>query len=300
MELLQLKYFRTVARMESVTRAANYYHIPQSAMSQTISRLEKELGTTLFDRHNNRIHLNSNGRVFLEYTNKALLELENGIQAVTNESKEISGAINLLAIENRRFVLSCVERFAEENPDVNLSISHDYYGEYELNYDLIITSSPPRTQNYSFEPCIKERIVLNIHESHPFARRTELNLSELQDERFISMTSRSSLFSITYDSCHSCGFEPFVPFICDDPYFVRKYVSEKMGIALVPEVSWEGRFRENTRLVKIVPEITTTSYIAWDNRRYLSPAINAFRAFLLDEAVKLPNNLIISDQISHR
>ncbi len=278
--------------MESVTRAANYYNIPQSAMSQTISRLEKELGIQLFDRHNNRIHLNDNGRTFLEYINKALLEIDNGVQSLKFGNTDISGSVNLLAIENRRFVLSCVEQFAEKYPKVSFSISHDYYGEYELNYDLIITSAPPRGINYGYAPCIKERIVMNIHESHPLANRVSVELSELKGERFITMTSRSSLFSITFGSCHACGFEPNVPFICDDPYFVRKYVSKEMGIALVPEVSWEGRFREKTKLVKILPEITTTSYVVWDERRYLSPAINAFRDYLLDEARKLPNNLV--------
>ena len=261
-------------------------------MSQAIARLESELGVQLFDRRNNRLYLNNNGRTFYEYVNKTFLELENGIQAISKGKVEISGSVNLLAIENRRFVLSCVEHFAEKFPKVSFSISHDYFGEYELDYDLVITNGHPRQKNYSFEPCIKERIVLNIHENHPLAGRKSVHLSELKDERFISMTSRSSLFAVTYDSCHQCGFEPNVPFICDDPYFVRKYVSDKLGIALVPEVSWEGRFRENTKLITVEPVITTTSYVAWDERRYLSPAVSAFRDYLIEEARSLKNNML--------
>ena len=66
MELLWLRYFETVARHESITQAAKEHFIPQPAMSQTISRLERELNVTLFDRKNRRIHLNDNGRRFLE------------------------------------------------------------------------------------------------------------------------------------------------------------------------------------------------------------------------------------------
>ena len=59
MELLQLRYFVTVAKMQSITKAANYYGIPQPAMSQTIARLEADLGgIRLFDRKNSRIYLN--------------------------------------------------------------------------------------------------------------------------------------------------------------------------------------------------------------------------------------------------
>ena len=73
--------------------------------------------------------------------------------------------------------------------------------------------------------------------------------------------------------------------ICDDPYFVRKYVSENMGIALAPSVSWKGRFRENTVLVDLAsPEIYVSSYLIWDDTHYNSPAVNRFREFLLAEA----------------
>ena len=52
MELLQLRYFRTVAQYESITKAAEHYHIPQPAMSQTIARLEKELNNKVNRRCN--------------------------------------------------------------------------------------------------------------------------------------------------------------------------------------------------------------------------------------------------------
>ena len=44
MELLQLRYFVTVARCGSITKAATQHNIPQPSMSQTIARLEADLG----------------------------------------------------------------------------------------------------------------------------------------------------------------------------------------------------------------------------------------------------------------
>ena len=81
MELLQLRYFQTVARFESVTKAAHHHGVPQPSMSQTISKLERELGNVkLFDRINNRLYLNENGKRFLEYVDKALMTLDNGVR----------------------------------------------------------------------------------------------------------------------------------------------------------------------------------------------------------------------------
>lgn len=293
MELLQLRYFLTVARMESITRAANYHSIPQPAMSQTISRLEKDLGgVRLFDRRNGRLHLNKNGELFLRYAEQALQSLDNGIQALQAHSTEISGNIQLLVLENRRFILSCVSRFSELHPNVTFYISHDFYSDRNTTYDLCISSKQVHEQMRKSVTFIQERIVLNVHESNPLSRCSQVRIADLKNEKFITMSSRSSLYDITYSSCRACGFEPMVQFICDDPYFVRKYVSENMGIALAPALSWEGRFRSNTQIVPIVdPPVQSTSYLVWDDRHYSSPAVTEFRRFILEEAGKTQGKL---------
>ena len=50
MELLQLRYFVSVAQFLNISKAARHHMIPQPAMSKTISKLERELGAPLFDR----------------------------------------------------------------------------------------------------------------------------------------------------------------------------------------------------------------------------------------------------------
>ncbi len=72
MELLQLYYFQVTARCEHISAAARKLQIAQPALSQTIRRLEHELGTPLFDRIGRHIQLNDFGRIFLKYTDTAL------------------------------------------------------------------------------------------------------------------------------------------------------------------------------------------------------------------------------------
>lgn len=288
MELLQLRYFQTVAKLGSITQAGKIYRIPQPAISQTISRLERELGVSLFTRQSNKIILNERGQQFLSYIDKALAELDDGIRAIQSDNSEIGGAIRLLATENRRFVLSCVSTFAKEYPNVNFSISHEYTGDPTAQYDLCIHSAPQYQHMNTAVPLIQEKIVLNVNENHWAASRKDIHLSELQSEKFITMSSSSSLYQITLQNCRSCGFEPRIPFICDDPYYVRKYVSENMGIALAPALSWAGRFRSNTKLIDVTdPSIHATSYLIWDEHRYQSPAVILFREYLQQEAQKL-------------
>ena len=299
MDLLQLRYFQAIANMGSITKAANYFLVPQPAMSQTLSRLEKSLGDIkLFDRLNNKLVLNENGRIFLEYVNNALRLLDDGVASISSNQMKINGNIHLLVLENRRFVTSCVQEFAQEYPDVNFYMSHDIYSDQLCSYDLYVTSAPLNDSSKTYIPLIKEPIVLNIPNSHPLATRESVSLSELKDEKFITMSQRSSLYDITLSCCKKCGFDPRMVFIFDDPYYVRKYVSANMGISLAPAVSWAGRFRENTVLIPIIdPEIYSMSYLSWDEQRWISPTVITFRSFLLQKAAQLPGNLIENNNI---
>ena len=76
MELLQLKYFKKVAETGKISTAAAALFISSPALSATISRLERELGAKLFDRHSNRIVLNENGEIFLRYVNQVFASLD--------------------------------------------------------------------------------------------------------------------------------------------------------------------------------------------------------------------------------
>ena len=294
LDLLQLRYFQTVARYESVSSAARDHGIPQAAMSQTLRRLERDLGDVrLFDRINNRIYLNEAGRFFLEHVNVALAELDTAVQGLKESIEVVSGPLRMLILENNRFLTTCVSRFLDQYPNVNFYISHTIDSDTTVEYDLCISSHRSYQQMTACAPLISEPIILAVHESHPLANRESVRLEELRDERFISMTEHTAVYEVTREKCRLCGFEPNVVISCDDPYYVRKYISQNMGIALAPALSWKGRFRENTRLIPIeTPTITTTSYLLWNEHRYQSSAARAFRSFLKKEAAVLEGNLL--------
>ena len=65
MDLLQLCYFRVVAGVEHMTKAAEELSIAQPSLSKTIRRLEKEMVVPLFDRQARSFQLNQFGKAFL-------------------------------------------------------------------------------------------------------------------------------------------------------------------------------------------------------------------------------------------
>ena len=76
MELNQLNYFRVVARLENMTKAAEELYISQPNLSTSISRLESNLGIQLFQRTRGHIYLTEAGRRFLKHVEAVFAELE--------------------------------------------------------------------------------------------------------------------------------------------------------------------------------------------------------------------------------
>ena len=94
MNILQLRYFTTVAQLENISKAAALLHLSQSSLSKNIARLEEELGLHLFDRNGKKIALNAPGRRVLDCSEKLLRELD----LTLKDMQQISGADKLIRV----------------------------------------------------------------------------------------------------------------------------------------------------------------------------------------------------------
>ena len=140
MEILQLEYFCSAAELENFTLAANRHFIPQSAMSATIKRLEKELDRQLFDRLGNRIKLNDAGKKFYVHAKGCLDEFRNAKQCVQIED-EPYGEVRLLVLEESGTISEFIAGFCEKYPKVRFSICHNLFEQPSFMYDIRINSS---------------------------------------------------------------------------------------------------------------------------------------------------------------
>lgn len=121
MELLQLKYFQVVARLENVTRAAEELRIAQPSLSKTIARLEKSVGVPLFERKGKRIRLNQFGKTFLKRVNRSFLELEEGQREITELSGLERGSITVGATTSR-LLPSLLSEYLTNHPQVKFRL----------------------------------------------------------------------------------------------------------------------------------------------------------------------------------
>lgn len=86
MDYNQLLYFRSVAHLGNISRAAEMHYTTHSSISKSIARLEAELGVPLFNHRKGQIELNEMGRMFLASVEESVGALQQGINNVYNHT----------------------------------------------------------------------------------------------------------------------------------------------------------------------------------------------------------------------
>ena len=245
MELLQLRYFCDAARNQNFSKTAKKYTVPPSNISQSVKRLETELGYPLFSRHANKIILNVEGERFFNKVSKALEMIDEAASSHSDDG--LSGNLSISVNSNRRIVMEAIEKFKKLYPAVNIKTA--YFGNLESeDYSIIIDSDSSNIAGYRKEILFSEDIALAVNADSPLAKAKKIDISKLKNEAFITMNSKASMYRLTNEICASHGFEPKIALQSDDPVFVRKCVELGLGIAFAPTLSWKGQFPENVVL----------------------------------------------------
>ncbi len=282
MEILQLRYFCDAARTENFSHTAAKFSVPASDISQSIKRLEKELGTELFNRHANRISLNEKGKSFSEKVSSAIKLIDNAKAEVTEP--ETGGKLKICITTNRRIVMSVTEKYRKLYPDTVFVISHNL-PEPDEDYNLIIADEDFGNSNeYVGKLIISEEICLAVNKKHPLAAKDEgkINANDIKNEGFITMFTGSSLHKTLMKVTKDMGFVPKIVIQSDDPFYIRKCVELGLGIAFVPSVSWQGQFSENILLKKSAGFIRNT-FAYYSKKRHMSVAAKEFLKMLSEE-----------------
>ncbi|RCW51867.1 LysR family transcriptional regulator [Paenibacillus prosopidis] len=289
MELLQLKYFQTVARLQHMTKSAEELRITQPALSKMISTLEKDLDTKLFDRESKFIRLNDQGKLFLKYVTTALNALEDGKVALQDVSENSTNAVNLYVEVASHLLPDLLASFRQHYPGIHFNLLQHAAGHvHQPSYDLCLSTSlsmNPSTDNLTL---LTEEILLAVPAGHPLADRSSVKLAELSEEAFLSLSAGKTLRETTDLLCKQAGFLPNIIFESDDPATVRGLIKAGLGVAFIPAVTWGGSTGASVVLLPIEEPLSTrTIKLYWPADRYLKKAAVLFREFTVDYFAKL-------------
>ena len=270
MELLQLKYFCDAAQTQNFSKT-----VPPSNISQTVKRLEKELGRPLFDRQANKIKLNESGLLFYQNAKAALDLLENAEKALKNLPKNKTIKINIHIA--RRVVMEAIEIFGKLHPEVSFITVHST-NELADDFDIIVTDRELDLP-YSKTKAAEEGFLL-AYNKNKFDLNNGLYPMELKNLPFVTMSSGSSLYENTLRICSQLGIAPHIVLQSEDPFYIRKCVELGLGVAIVPELSWRGQFSEEVTL-NAIGESKRNIYIY--QKYSMNEPVNVFSAMLVEK-----------------
>ncbi|KAA8786882.1 LysR family transcriptional activator of glutamate synthase operon [Paenibacillus sp. 4624] len=281
MELLQLKYFQTVAYTEHISKAAAQLNIAQPSLSLTIKRLEDEMGTPLFHRKGRNIELNAAGKILLKHVNRIFVELENARLAIKEKEDELSSLIRI-AISNSRFLSGLISEYIEVCPSAQLhqgiASRSDIVTQLKKGeIDLGITGHPILDEEIESVVLVDEHIVLVLPSTHPYSDQQKISLHAVANEPFLSLANNDEYRRFTTMLCEKAGFVPHLAFEVDSHTLVE-IIQLDRGVALLPISVCRNL---GLHYVSITDDAAVYPIsLSWVKHRNLSPFLEQFRDFI--------------------
>lgn len=289
MELQQLRYFQTVARLEHMTQAAEELNITQPALSRTISRLEEDIGVPLFERKGRQIRLNAYGEIFLAHLERSFLELDQAKKKINDMARLENRSVSI-ATTNVSIFPSLVSAFLRQYPDVRIrqylrSDINMYHLLEKGEVDMCISSEPIEGPDIRWDPLFSEELLLLVPREERFIHRQAIRLTEVADERFISSNTSYDSSNWLESFCQKAGFAPKITFEGNDSVVIGEMVSLGLGISFIPKLLWEkfsAILKDRLHVLTMTePQCIRTTGISRITGRYLSTAANAFYSFAI-------------------
>lgn len=290
MNLNHLSYFRVLAKLEHYTQAAEELSITQPSLSHLMSALERDLGTYLFEKQGRNIKLTKLGKIYFEYVEKALSELERGEKRIKELTNVSTGTIELGYIYTLgpNFVPKLIKKFTsiEKNKDIKFlfgqgttkSLINDLK---EERYDMVFCSLMENEPEIDFMPIAKEELVVIVSNEHPLAKRDFIDLSEVGDYPFIGFSEKSGIRSLISELFTKVNITPNIICEVEEDNAVAGLVEINYGIAVVPKISSLKYY--NVKVLPIVnPSHERFIYLATLKNRYLTPSVNLFKKYSID------------------
>lgn len=278
MELKQLRQFMVAARYEHFTRAAEVLQIAQPALTQSIRKLERELGVTLFYQEGRNVSLNSSGRLLQERLHPILSALDNLPTELRNAENTENTTIRIKMISACSLTAQAITTFRQKHPEVNFCSANP-----DDHYDFSIHTRAIGT--FPERGCVEfhEELFLAVSEQSHLAKRKFVDLADLRNERFIFLENNRVLRPICDYYCLMAGFTPYIVFDPESPSQVRDLVRADMGITFWPQFSWGPQFNANLVLVPIRnPKCERILVVQRNESVKNSPLLSEFYECLLD------------------
>jgi DNA-binding transcriptional LysR family regulator len=283
-----MDWFVELAEVENVSTAAAGLHLSQPTLSRMLGRLERDLGTQLFDRVGRRLSLNDRGRAYLDHCRRARAEMDAGRAAVRALVDPVQGTVRLAFLHSFgiRLVPELIGAFRRE-AHVSFTLFQDAAEVVadrvrSDDADLAIVSPRPTGSDLVWTPLLTQRLGLAVPADHHLADRAEVSLAEVATEPFVAMETGFGMRRILDELCAAEDFRPDITFETTELGTIAGLVGAGLGVAVMP-IEDTGPLAPGVVLVPLAGAQTTREIVLiWRRDRPLVGAAARFRDFVVE------------------
>ncbi len=250
MDLKAIEYVCAIVEAKTISQAAKNLFISQPALSQYLNKIEKALGTPIFERSGNSLTLTSAGEILVRDGNALLMSRNEMIHRIEALSEEHIATLRfgVSPFYSKYYLPLLFSYYSDHHPNIRLDIIEMNSLELEQmvlddKLDLCFIPAEPAREGLSYQPIHMEEIMIAVPASHPVntcavssAYGSYLDITLLRNEPFIELVD-SLKFSIMSRRilCHF-SLSPTVKYKSTSWDTVCMLVAQGIGVGFLPEV----------------------------------------------------------------
>jgi molybdate transport repressor ModE-like protein len=250
LDLKRLRVLAEVARQGSFSAAADALYLSQSAVSQQVATLEKEVGMALLERTSEGPKLTGAGRALVGHAEAAIARLEEAEHEVAAIAGLEGGEVRLASFPSASGTLltKALGQFTAAHPNVRLSVT-DAEPESSLprlraaEIDIAVVFDYPfmpatgDDRDVERELLVTESMYLALPRDHPLAAADVVKMTDVADEAWLCGVRPSSCGEAVAKACREAGFEPRIAFESEEYQVLQAYVAAGLGVTLLPDLA---------------------------------------------------------------
>lgn len=283
MEIRVLRYFLTVAREESITKAAEVLHITQPTLSRQMAQLEENVGVSLFIRGTRKIRLTNEGMLLRRRAEEILELVEKTERELTEQEEQIEGNVSIGCgdVKAVQLLPELIRTFREKYPLVTFELYTATADHVKERMDRGVTDlglllEPIDMGKYEFiRLSQEENWVVAMHPDAPLARKEKITADDLKDVPLIlpyRLNVRSELaswFGDRYTDLH-------VQFTSNLPSNSSVLVHHRLAYAIL--IGGTLSYWDQTKITyrPLEPELKSTCVLAWKRQQPFGMAAEKF------------------------
>lgn len=244
MEFRQLRYFLAVAQTLHFTKAAELMGIAQPPLSQQIQKLEREIGTRLFIRHQRHVELTEAGAFFKERAQKILAETDLALSEIKKVARGESGRLSVGFAGSTVFhtlIATAMQTYRRAFPEVVIhsteSNSTALLSKVQnAELDCAIVRLPLQVDDLNCQPIVAEPMIAVLPSAHACAGQETIDLALLAADDFIAFPRDigPQLYDSILLACHQAGFSPRISMESPQISSSINLVAAGFGVAIIP------------------------------------------------------------------